>query len=130
MRMQGGVRAGQDSAVRRRAGMVLLAAVALLVGCSQPLSTREKSTIGGGLIGGAAGSLIGAAVGNPGAGAAIGTALGAGTGALYGDKVQGQESLQAQQQQQLQQNELELQRQRQELERLRQQQQRRYDDDY
>ena len=109
---------------------MLMAVVMLVSGCSQPLSTREKSAIGGGLLGGAAGSIIGAAVGSPAAGAAIGTALGAGTGALYGDKVQSQETLQAQQQQQIQQNELELQRQRQELERLRQQQQRRYDDDY
>lgn len=69
MRMHRGVRAGQDSVVSRRVGMVALAAVVLLLsGCSQPLSTREKSTIGGGLIGGAAGSLIGAAVGSPGAG--------------------------------------------------------------
>lgn len=107
----------------------MLMAVVVVSGCSQPLSTREKSAIGGGLLGGAAGSIIGAAVGSPGAGAAIGTALGAGTGALYGDRAQTQEVQQAQQQQQIQQNELELQRQRQELERLRQQQ-RRYDDDY
>ncbi len=107
----------------------MLMAVVVVSACSQPLSTREKSAIGGGLLGGAAGSIIGAAVGSPGAGAAIGTALGAGTGALYGDRAQTQEVQQAQQQQQIQQNELELQRQRQELERLRQQQ-RRYDDDY
>ena len=135
MAIQGVVRAGKDSVNdrflrRKRSTLCVMAmvVVVLLGGCSQPLSTREKSTIGGGLLGGAAGSIIGAAVGSPGAGAAIGTALGAGTGALYGDRAQGQEVQQAQQQQQIQQNELELQRQRQELERLRQQ--RRYDDDY
>ena len=120
---------GQRSLLRSTTCFVLMAVVVLVSGCSQPLSTREKSAIGGGLLGGAAGSIIGAAVGSPGAGAAIGTALGAGTGALYGDRTQNQEVQQAQQQQQIQQNELELQRQRQELERLRQQQ-RRYDDDY
>lgn len=138
MTMQGVVWAGKDTAGDRslcRKGsvisfVVMVAFVVLVSGCSQPLSTREKSVIGGGLLGGAAGSILGAAVGSPGAGAAIGTALGAGTGALYGDKVQSQETLQTQQQQQIQQNELELQRQRQELERLRQQQQRRYDGDY
>ena len=81
------------------AGVVIVALVLFVSGCAQPLSTREKSTLGGGAIGAAAGALIGAAVGSPGAGAAIGGALGAGTGALYGDKVQSQEYQQAGQQQ-------------------------------
>ena len=81
--------------------VVLVAAVVLLAGCSQPLSTREKSTLTGGFLGGAAGSIIGAAVGNPAAGAAIGTAMGAGTGALIGTKLQSQDSQRASQQQQL-----------------------------
>ena len=138
MTIQGVVRAGKDvvdnrSPCKKRSTMsfvVMVVFVLLVSGCSQPLSTREKSTGVGALLGAGTGAIIGAAVGSPGAGAAIGGALGAGTGALYGDKVQGQETQQTQQQQQIQQNELELQRQRQELERLRQQQQRRYDDDY
>jgi uncharacterized protein YcfJ len=81
--------------------VVLVAAVVLLAGCAQPLSTREKSTLTGGFIGGAAGSIIGAAVGNPAAGAAIGTAMGAGTGALIGTKLQSQDSQRASQHRQL-----------------------------
>ena len=40
-----------------------------VVGCTQPLSTREKSTLAGGGLGAATGAIIGAAVGAPGAGA-------------------------------------------------------------
>ena len=68
------------------------------VGCSEPLSTREKGAGIGALGGAAAGGLIGAAVGHPGAGAAIGGALGLGSGALIGDQLQGQERKQAEQQ--------------------------------
>ena len=60
-----------------------------VVGCSTPLSTREKSTLAGGGIGAATGAIVGAAVGAPGAGAAIGGALGAGAGALTGDHLFG-----------------------------------------
>ena len=68
------------------------------VGCSEPLSTREKGAGIGALGGAAAGGLVGAAVGHPGAGAAIGGALGLGSGALIGDQLQGQERKQAEQQ--------------------------------
>ena len=56
------------------------------VGCSTPLSTREKGAGIGALGGAAVGGIIGSAVGHPGAGAAIGGALGLGTGALVGDR--------------------------------------------
>ena len=78
-------------------GKVAVAAVALigalaLVGCSgQPLTTREKGTLGGGVLGAGTGAIIGAAVGAPGAGAAIGGALGAGTGYVIGNALQNQE---------------------------------------
>jgi len=53
------------------------------LGCSTPLSTREK----GALVGGGTGAGVGALVGGwP--GAAIGGALGAGGGALVGDQMQ------------------------------------------
>src|SRR5262245_4200319 len=74
--------------IRLGHGVILLVVVALLAGCSQPLSTREKGTLVGGGIGGATGAIIGAAVGAPGVGAAIGTAVGAGAGALVGDRMQ------------------------------------------
>jgi uncharacterized protein YcfJ len=112
------------------AGAAALALVFALGGCSQPLSTREKSTLVGGGLGGAAGAIIGAAVGNPGAGAAIGTALGAGTGALVGDRMQNQEAIQTQQQREIDQQQREIERQRRELEELQRQQRRTTEDDY
>ena len=58
-----------------------LAGALLLAGCSgDPLSTREKGTIGGTALGAGAGAIVGAAVGHPLAGAAIGGVMGGGTG--------------------------------------------------
>jgi phage tail tape-measure protein len=100
-----------------------LAAILLVftVGCSAPLTTREKGAGIGALGGAAAGGIIGAATGNPGAGAAIGSVLGLGTGALIGDQLQGQEQRQTEQQRQIDANQAELDRQRRELERLKKQ---------
>ncbi|MBM4255485.1 MAG: OmpA family protein [Deltaproteobacteria bacterium] len=67
--------------------------IVFLVGCSQPLSTREKSTIVGTGLGAATGAIIGAAVGNPAAGAAIGGAMGAAGGALVGNQLQNREQV-------------------------------------
>lgn len=89
-------------------GGALLVALAFLSSCSQPLSTREKSTLVGGGIGGAAGAIIGAAVGSPGVGAAIGTALGAGAGALVGDRLQQRDQQLTEQQQQVEQQKQEI----------------------
>jgi hypothetical protein len=69
-----------------RQGIIRVVGGALLVtflGCSTPLSTREK----GALIGGGAGIGAGALMGG-GTGAVIGGALGAGGGALIGDQLQ------------------------------------------
>src|SRR5437868_15390705 len=63
----------------------LVAAFALAACGGQPLSTREKGTLGGGVLGAGAGAIVGAAVGHPAAGAAIGGALGAGTGYVVGN---------------------------------------------
>ena len=72
-------------------GALSLVATLVLAGCSgQPLSTREKGTLGGGVLGAGTGALIGAAVGHPGAGAAIGGVLGAGTGYAVGNSLQTQ----------------------------------------
>ncbi len=103
-------------------GVVVFAFALVVGGCSQPLSTREKSTLVGGGLGAATGAIIGAAVGSPGAGAAIGGALGAGTGALVGDQMQKRDTQQAGQQQEIEQQNRELQRQRQELEQLKRKQ--------
>ncbi|MEA2679547.1 MAG: Glycine zipper, partial [Candidatus Binataceae bacterium] len=70
-----------------------LAAILLFAGCSgQPLSTREKGTGVGALLGAGTGAIVGAAVGHPGAGAAIGGGLGAGTGFLVGNEMQNNEN--------------------------------------
>jgi outer membrane protein OmpA-like peptidoglycan-associated protein len=89
-----------------------------LVGCSAPLTTREKGAGIGALGGAAAGGIIGSAVGHPGAGAAIGGALGLGTGALVGDQLQGQEMKQQEQQAKLDQQRQEIERNRALLEEL------------
>jgi hypothetical protein len=105
-------------------GSVMAAAVVLigafaLAGCSgQPLSTREKGTLGGGLLGAGTGAIIGAAVGAPGAGAAIGGALGAGTGYVVGNALQNQEITSRQQGSQIQYQQREIQSQRRQIQRL------------
>src|SRR5229473_3867817 len=99
-------------------GVVVFAFALVVGGCSQPLSTREKSTLVGGGLGAATGAIIGAAVGSPGAGAAIGGALGAGTGALVGDQLQKRDVQEAEQQHEINQQNREIQRQRAELKRL------------
>jgi outer membrane lipoprotein SlyB len=101
-----------------RKALTLLVFFSLLYGCSQPLSTREKSTLVGGGLGAATGAIIGSAVGSPGAGAAIGGALGAGTGALVGDQFQKIENTHAVQQRQINAQRREIRRQRKEISRL------------
>jgi hypothetical protein len=105
-------------------GVMAAAAIALvgafaLAGCSgQPLSTREKGTIGGGVLGAGTGAIIGAAVGAPGAGAAIGGALGAGTGYVIGNALQNQEVTSRQQQGQINYQQREMQSQRRQIQQL------------
>ena len=110
-----------------KSALVVLALVALVggaVGCSgQPLSTREKSTGVGAVLGAGTGAIIGAAVGSPGAGAAIGGALGGVGGFAVGNQMQNQETQQQQTQQQIQQQQQQLEQQRRQLEQLKQQQQ-------
>jgi hypothetical protein len=70
---------------RFRQGIIGVAGGALLVtlvGCSTPLTTREKGTLIGGGVGVGAGALLGG-----GTGAVIGGALGAGSGLLVGDQL-------------------------------------------
>jgi len=102
----------------RQGGAAALALAVIISGCSQPLSTREKSARVGGGLGAATGAIIGAAVGAPGAGAAIGGALGAGTGALVGDQMQKRDVQEATQQHELDQENREIRRQREEIKRL------------
>jgi phage tail tape-measure protein len=103
------------------AGLVL-AAMLLIGGCSgQPLSTREKGTGIGALLGAGTGAIVGAAVGHPGAGAAIGGGLGAGTGFLVGNEMQNVENENAHTRRALRSQQRELSAQRAEIHRLQQQ---------
>ncbi len=78
------------------------------LGCSGPLTTREK------------GAVIGTATGHAGPGAGIGSLIGLGAGALIGDRIQGQQQAQAIPQEQLDEMQAEIERQRREIEQLRQ----------
>ena len=99
---------------------IALAALVLISGCyGQPLSTREKGTLAGGILGGGTGAIIGAAVGHPGAGAAIGGALGAGTGMMIGNELQNIELVQRSTRRHVWRQQRELRHQRHEIEQLR-----------
>jgi hypothetical protein len=94
--------------------------ILMLAGCSgQPLSTREKGTLAGGVLGAGTGAIVGSAVGAPGSGAAIGGALGAGTGLAVGNALQNQEVQQEQTGSQISHQQREIEQQRQDIERLR-----------
>jgi outer membrane lipoprotein SlyB len=96
----------------------------LFVGCSEPLTTREKGAGIGTLTGAGLGAIIGSATGNAGAGAGIGAAVGLIGGALIGDQMQARQKQDQAVQQQLSAQQAEIQRQNQELQQLKQQQQR------
>src|ERR1700692_3280325 len=110
-----------NGSVMAAAAIVLIGAFALAECSGQRLSTREKGTIGGGVLGAGTGAIIGAAVGSPGAGAAIGGALGAGTGFVVGNAMQNQEVKQQQTQSQLQSQQSEIEQQRRQIESLKSQ---------
>jgi outer membrane protein OmpA-like peptidoglycan-associated protein len=92
--------------------------LALLAGCAQPLTTREKGALTGAGLGAATGAIIGGATGSPGAGAAIGGALGAVGGGVVGDQLQKREAVTAEQQRELERQRQELARNRELLEEL------------
>jgi osmotically inducible lipoprotein OsmB len=82
----------EDSVMRKAIIAAALGASMMLAGCSgAPLTTREKGTLVGGVVGAGGGAIIGSTVGAPGAGAAIGGALGAGTGYVIGNQMQNDE---------------------------------------
>jgi outer membrane lipoprotein SlyB len=92
--------------IYRRAAAFIF--IGTLLGCSEPLTTREKGAAIGTVGGAAVGGIVGSAVGHPAAGAAIGAGLGLGTGALIGDQVQGLEKRQDSLDEQIKQNQQEL----------------------
>jgi hypothetical protein len=97
------------------------AAAILLAGCSgQPLSTREKGTLGGAGLGGAAGAIIGAGSVIPRPAPQSARVCGV-TGYAVGNSLQNQEAANQQTQLQLTQQQHQIEQQRLEIERLRQQ---------
>ena len=111
--------------VTKSVATAILAAAALLLvsACSgEPLSTREKGTLGGGALGAGTGAIIGAAVGAPGAGAAIGGTLGAGTGFVVGNALQNGEVAQRRLRSQVSMEQREIQTQHREIQSLKQNQ--------
>ena len=92
------------------------------VGCSEPLTTREKGAAIGTLGGAGLGAIIGSATGNAGAGAGIGAAIGLLGGALIGDQVQARQKQDEDIQRQMAAQQAEIERQQRELNQLKAQQ--------
>jgi outer membrane lipoprotein SlyB len=103
-----------------RVSAIVLAAGFL--GCSQPLTTREKGAAIGTVTGAGLGAIIGSATGNAGAGAGIGAAVGLLGGALIGDQLQARQNQDAEIQRRMDAQQAEIERQQRELEQLRRQQ--------
>jgi len=94
----------------------------LLLGCSEPLTTREKGAAIGTLGGAGLGAIIGSATGNAGAGAGIGAAVGLLGGAVIGDQMQARQKQDAETQRRIEAQQAEIDRQQRELEQLKAQQ--------
>jgi Glycine zipper len=68
--------------------VLLISLATFFLGCSEPLTTREKGAGIGTFTGAGVGAIIGSATGNAGAGAGIGAAVGLIGGAVIGDQMQ------------------------------------------
>ena len=98
--------------------IISLILTATVLGCSGPVTTREKGALLGTGVGAVTGAIVGSAVGNPGAGAALGGAVGLGAGALVGDQLQRREQVQYEQRRQIEQQQEQLDRQGRDLKHL------------
>jgi hypothetical protein len=96
----------------------LAALLMLSVGCTEPLSQREKGALVGGGIGAAGGAIIGSTVGRAAGGALIGGPIGLLAGALIGDQLMAQDRRHDIQQRQIERHQAEISRLRREIERL------------
>src|SRR5215204_1472090 len=92
------------------------------LGCSEPLTTREKGAAIGTVGGAGLGAIIGSATGNAGAGAGIGAAVGLLGGALIGDQMQARQKQDEDVQRQMAAQQAEIARQQTELNQLKAQQ--------
>jgi outer membrane lipoprotein SlyB len=93
-----------------------------LLGCSEPLTTREKGAAIGTFTGAGLGAIIGSATGNAGAGAGIGAAVGLLGGALIGDQMQARQKQDEDLQRRMAAQQAEIDRQQRELNQLKAQQ--------
>src|SRR4030095_16010578 len=111
--------------MKRSVTSVLAISLAMFfLGCSEPLTTREKGAGIATLTGDGLGAIIGSATGNAGAGAGIGAAVGLIGGALIGDQMQERQKQEQELQQQMAAQQAEIDRAEQELQQLKAQQQR------
>jgi uncharacterized protein YcfJ len=92
------------------------------LGCSEPLTTREKGAAIGTVSGAGLGAIIGSATGNAGAGAGIGAAVGLLGGALIGDQMQARQKQDEEVQRRIAAQQAEIDRQQRELNQLKAQQ--------
>jgi uncharacterized protein YcfJ len=92
------------------------------IGCSEPLTTREKGAAIGTVSGAGLGAIIGSATGNAGAGAGIGAAVGLLGGALIGDQMQARQKQDEEVQRRIAAQQAEIDRQQRELNQLKAQQ--------
>jgi outer membrane lipoprotein SlyB len=97
--------------------------VTVFLGCSEPLTTREKGAAVGTFTGAGLGAIIGSATGHAGAGAGIGAAVGLIGGALIGDQIQERQKQQQELKQKMAEQQAEIDRAQRELEQLKQQEQ-------
>jgi outer membrane lipoprotein SlyB len=99
-----------------------MALAVFFLGCSEPLTTREKGAAIGTVGGAGLGAIIGSATGNAGAGAGIGAAVGLLGGALIGDQMQSRQNQDAEVQRRIDAQQAEIDRQQRELNQLKAQQ--------
>ena len=103
---------------------LLISLAIFFLGCSEPLTTREKGAGIGTVTGAGLGAIIGSATGHAGAGAGIGAAVGLIGGALIGDQMQARQKQDQDVQRQIAAQQAEIDRQNRELQQLKAQQQR------
>src|SRR5262249_16014857 len=115
----------QECVMKRTVTAVLVISLTtFVVGCSEPLTTREKGAGIGTLTGAGLGAIIGSATGHARAGAGIGAALGLVGGALIGDQMQARQKQEQAVQQQLAAQQAQIEQQNRELQQPKAQQQR------
>src|SRR6476660_7537866 len=108
--------------MKKSVGLPALLLILSFIGCSEPLTTREKGAAIGTFGGAGLGGIIGAATGNAGAGAGIGAAVGLLGGALIGEQIQARQNQEADLQRRMADQQAQIEQQQRELDQLKAQQ--------